>query len=89
MFEQIRIAAAEGMRLPKDVVLGEVIVTFAGRYSVTIENYRGILIYDDHTVKLQAKHCKLMIHGKRLHIDYYNHDEMRITGQIQSMEFGD
>lgn len=89
MFEQIRIAAADGMKLPKDVVLGEVLVTFVGRYSVTIENYRGILIYDDHTVKLQTKNCKLMIHGKRLHIDYYNHDEMRITGQIQSMEFGD
>lgn len=89
MFDQIKIAAADGLKLPKDVVLGEVLVSFVGRCSVTIENYRGILIYDDSTVKLQAKHCKLMIHGKRLHIEYYNHDEMKITGLIQSMEFGD
>lgn len=89
MFDQIKMAAADNLKLPKDVVLGEVLVSFVGRYSVTVENYRGILIYDDKTVKLQAKHCKLQIHGRRLHIDYYNHDEMKITGQIQSMEFGD
>lgn len=87
MFEQIKVAAVEGLKLPKDVVLGEVLISFVGRYSVTIENYRGILIYDDKTVKLQAKHCKLQIQGKRLHIDYYNHDEMKITGQIQSLDF--
>ncbi len=89
MLDQIKIAAADRFKLPKDVVLGEVLVSFVGRSCVTIENYRGILIYDDSTVKLQAKHCRLSIHGKRLHIDYYNHDEMKITGLIQSMEFGD
>lgn len=89
MLERIRITAAESLRLPKDVVLGEVLVSFVGRYTVTIENYRGILIYNDQTVKLQAKHCKLQIRGRRLHVDYYNHDEMKITGQIQGMEFGD
>lgn len=89
MFDQIKMTAAENLKLPKDVVLGEVLVSFVGRCSVTIENYRGILIYDDKTVKLQAKHCKLQISGKRLHIEYYNHDEMKITGQIHSMEFGD
>lgn len=89
MFERIKVAATDGLKLPKDVVLGEVLVSFVGRCCVTIENYRGILIYDDQTVKLQAKHCKLTIHGRRLHIEYYNHDEMKITGWIQSMEFGD
>lgn len=89
MLDQVKIAAAEQLKLPKDVVLGEVLVSFVGRRCVTVENYRGILIYDDNTVKLQAKHGKLTFHGKRLHIDYYNHDEMKITGVIQSMEFGD
>ena len=72
----------------KRQVLGEVLVSFVGRYSVTIENYRGILIYDDKTVKLQAKHCKLQIHGKRLHIDYYNHDEMKDVYKRQAWRRG-
>lgn len=87
MFDRMKVMATDTLKLPKDVVLGEVLVTFIGRYSVIIENYRGILIYDDSVVKLQAKNCKLAIHGKRLHIEYYNHEEMKITGQIQSMDF--
>lgn len=89
MFDRMRMAAAEEWKLPKDVVAGEVLVSFVGRRSVTIENYRGILIYDDQTVKLQAKHCKLEIRGRRLHIEYYNQDEMKITGQIRTLEFCD
>lgn len=89
LFERVRMAATENLKLPRDVVLGEVLISFVGRTSVVVENYRGILIYDDQTVKLQAKNCKLQFHGKRLHIEYYNHDEMKISGLIQSMEFGD
>lgn len=89
MFERTKIMAAETFKLPKDVVLGEAVITFVGRYSVIIENYRGILIYNDCVVKLQAHNCKLAICGKRLHIEYYNHEEMKITGQIHSMEFHD
>ena len=89
MFERVKIAAADTLKLPKDVVLGEVLISFVGRTSVIIENYRGILIYDDQTVKLQARNCKLQFCGKRLHIEYYNQDEMKISGFIQSMQFGD
>lgn len=89
MFDRMKIMATDTLKLPKDVVLGEVLITFIGRYSVIIENYRGILIYDDNVVKLQAKNCKLAIHGNRLHIEYYNHEEMKISGQIQSMDFCD
>lgn len=89
MWERVRQTAVDELKLPRDVILGDVLISFVGRNSVTVENYRGILIYDDKTVKLQAKHCKLEIRGRRLHIDYYNHDEMKITGQIQSLEFCD
>ena len=87
MLEQMKVAAAEELKLPKDAVLGEVLLSFVGRCSGFIENYRGILLYNDNTIRLQARQCRLSIHGKRLHIDYYNHEEMKITGQIQSMEF--
>ncbi len=89
MFQQISVTAANSLKLPKDVVLGEILVTFVGRHCVTIENYRGILVYDDQNVKVQGKQCKVWIRGKRLHIDYYNHEEMQVSGVIQSLEFGD
>ncbi len=89
MFDHMRMAASEEWKLPGDVVAGDVLVSFVGRRSVTIENYRGILIYDESRIKLQAKQCKVTVLGKRLHIDYYDHDEMKISGWITSLEFGE
>ena len=87
MFENSKIAAVEALNLPKDVALGEVLVSFVGRRCVVVENYRKILIYTDTLVKLQAKTCKVLINGKRLAIEYYTDDEMKVTGLLQSVEF--
>lgn len=87
MFDRMRMAAAEELKLPMDVVAGDVLVNFVGRTSLTVENYRGILLYDETRIRLQANQCRLNITGKNLHIDYYNHDEMKISGQIASLEF--
>ncbi|MCD8082588.1 MAG: YabP/YqfC family sporulation protein [Clostridiales bacterium] len=89
VLEQIKTEAADALRLPKDVACGEVLISFIGRRAVTVENYRGILHYDDNIVRLAAKHCKLEIRGRQLHIEYYNHEAMKITGAITGMEFGE
>ena len=87
MLERAKQSAAENLRFPTDVMLGEVLLSFCGRCSVTVENYRGILAFDDTCIRLQAKNCRLQICGRRLKIDYYDQDAMRISGQIQSLEF--
>lgn len=87
MFEEAKITAAETLKLPKDVVLGEVLVSFLGRHSVVIENYRSIILYTDSLIKLQAKNCRVAVTGSRLVIEYYTNEEMKICGLIKSMEF--
>lgn len=74
------------MKLPMDVFMGELIISLIGRRAVYIENYRSILLYTDTRVKLQGKNCKLNIQGKRLLVEYYTGDEMKVTGLIQSVE---
>lgn len=80
-------SVASALHLPKDVVLGEVLVSFVGRRCVVIENYRSILYYTDTVLKLQTKNCRLVIMGIRLSIEYYTKEEMKVTGWIQSVEF--
>jgi sporulation protein YqfC len=87
MWDRVKQAAVEDLKLPKDVVLGEVLVSFIGRSQVVIENYRSILIYTDQQIRIQAVNCKLELYGRSLQIDYYNHDQMRISGQISGMTF--
>jgi hypothetical protein len=55
MLEETKVKAASALRLPKDVVLGEVLVSFLGRHSVVIENYRSIILYTDCLIKIKAK----------------------------------
>ena len=79
--------AVSALGLPRDVILGDVLISFVGRSQVNVENYRSILIYTDTLIKLQARNCKVVIHGARLKIDYYTAEEMKITGQGGSLEF--
>ena len=47
MNEEKKRMAATALGLPKDVVLGDVLVRFTGFHEVCIENYRSILMYTD------------------------------------------
>ncbi len=73
--------------LPADVLAGAPIITATGRNEICIENYKGILEYDDKLIKVQTRMCRVCIEGKHLNILYFTEDEMRITGYIQSISY--
>lgn len=87
MDEEKKRMAVTALGLPKDVVLGDVLIRFSGFHEACIENYRSILIYTDTLVRIQAKNCRLAFHGQKLGIRYYNQDSMGISGRIMSLEF--
>lgn len=73
--------------LPRGVILGGVLISFVGRSQVSVENCRSISIYVDTLIKLQARGCRVVTHGAHLKIGYYTAGEMKITGQVGSLEF--
>lgn len=77
----------ESLRLPKDMMLGAVIVTATGDRELYVENYKGLLEYSDDKVKLQTKTCCLTICGKNLVISYYTDEEMKIVGCISCIRY--
>lgn len=78
---------AEVSELPKDVVMGQPVVTVLGRSELNIENYRGIIEYTDVIIRIQTKTGQIRITGKNLRVDYYTNDDMKLTGQIQAIEY--
>ncbi len=80
-------AIAKGLSLPGDVVFGDFIITLTGSREVFIENYKGILSYDDNQISVQGNHVVLRICGKRLAIDYYSQEGMKVLGQIERLEY--
>ena len=77
----------DSLKLPKDLLLGASIVTLTGNHEAWIENYKGIIEYSDSFVLLQGKTCQICISGKRLSIDYYTNEDMKISGQIESVRY--
>lgn len=78
---------ADTAGLPKDVVLGIPILTATGTDELCIENYRGIIEYTDLMIRVQTKAGQIKINGNELQIDYYTADEMKIVGDIVSIEY--
>ena len=77
----------ESLKLPRDSVLGDSIITVTGNKDILIENYKGILQYSDELILLQGKNCKIELKGKRLNIVYYTNEDMKISGMIASICF--
>lgn len=77
----------ESLELPKDLMYGASIVTITGRREVLIENYKGILEYNEEYIRVQAKNVKITIFGKQLTIEYYTNEDMKVAGFIKSIEY--
>ena len=77
----------ESLKLPKDTMLGAAIVTITGNREAFIENYKGILEYTTESIVLQGKNCKICFEGKRLSIDYYTNEDMKISGCIECIRY--
>ena len=77
----------ESLKLPRDCVLGDSIVTITGSTEVFVENYKGILQYSTEQILLQGKHCKIELLGKRLNIVYYTNEDMKICGMLECIRY--
>lgn len=82
-----KIQMTEKLELPKDVMLGAVLLHLTGQSEVEIENFKGILEFTGQLILLRVQNGRLEIRGEQLDIRYYANDEMKIVGKIQSIEY--
>ena len=75
----------ENLKFPRDLVMGESVVTITGAGEAYIENYKGILECSKETVMVQTKDLRIRICGSKLSVEYYTNDEMKVTGNIHQI----
>ena len=80
---------SESICLPPDVLAGAPIVTMHGRNAIYIENHKKITEYSEEHILIQTKSCKLAIEGKSLKIDYFTKEELKISGLIRRVSYGE
>ncbi|EGG84911.1 sporulation protein YqfC [Lachnospiraceae bacterium 2_1_46FAA] len=87
MKESLKKKMACTTNLPKDVIFGVPIITMTGQLEVCVENYKGIMEYTDTLIRIRSKVGQIRVTGRNMQIEYYTNDEMKITGQIKSVEY--
>lgn len=71
----------------QDVMLGATIITMEGDNQLFIENYKGIVTYNDKNIIIQGRKNKISIEGKNLQIEYYTNMDMKIKGCISLVKY--
>ena len=83
----LRKNVTEALELPKEIMLNLPLISLIGQDEVTIENYKGILEYDEEQVRIGTSAGVLRLQGKGLCLKQLSADCMVVTGRIESLAF--
>ena len=74
------------LEIPKEVYSNEPKLVITGFSEMVIENYKGILEYDDYYVKINSYIGCINIHGYNLKLEKMTEDNIKIIGKIESLD---
>ncbi len=74
------------LEIPKETYTNEPKLIITGFNELVIENYKGILEYEDYHIKLRTFIGSVNINGFNLKLDKMTEDCLKITGKIESLD---
>lgn len=81
------IQLTEVFEVPKDVILGEAIITLTGKREALVENYKGIVEYTNDYIKILTKNGLIEFKGNDFNIIYLTNEEIKVTGSIVEINY--
>lgn len=77
----------EMLELPKEIILNMPKLTMIGSRNLIIENYKGIIEYEDNKIRINTGIGIIKIKGERLVIKEITSEDIMVDGEIEVMEF--
>jgi sporulation protein YqfC len=77
----------EILELPKEIVLNMPKMTLLGSRNLIIENYKGIIEYEDDKIRINTGIGIIKINGTGLSIKEITSEDIMVDGNIEIMEF--
>lgn len=74
------------LELPKEITTGQPKITILGFEEMLIENYKGILEYEDFYIRLATYIGIININGFNLKLNQMKEDTILVTGKIDSID---
>lgn len=75
------------MEIPADLSERAALVEMIGQNELRVENYLGILEYEQDHLLLQCRDCRLEIRGEQLCIESYAREELLLRGRITQVHY--
>lgn len=77
----------KALELPRDIILGMPKITVTGDSEIIIENYKGIVEYENEVLKINTEPGVISIEGDGFNISAITDDEIEIEGKIKNIDF--
>ena len=77
---------ADSLDISKEILLNTSKIVAIGSREVTIENYKGILEYEEFCIKVDTEIGTRNANGYKLTLEQITGDDIAIKGTIKSME---
>lgn len=74
------------LELPKEVCSNVPKITITGFDEMIIENFKGILEYEEFFVRINTHIGIININGYQLGLENMTNDDIKVTGKIESFE---
>ena len=79
--------ATEFLELPREVVSNVPKITLTGFDELIIENFKGILEYEDFFVRIETYIGRVNINGFNLKLNQINEEDILVSGYIENISF--
>ena len=74
------------LEIPEEVYTNVPKITITGFSEIILENYKGILEYEEFFASISTHIGIVNINGYNLNLEKMTNDDIKITGQIESIE---
>ncbi len=74
------------LEMPQEIYTNNPKVTINGFEEILIENYKGILEYEEFLVRINTYLGIININGYNLNLETMTNDDIRVTGKIESID---
>ena len=78
---------SEFLEIPREVTSNVPKITIIGFDEMLIENYKGILEYEDFFIKIKTHHGCVNINGFELKLNQMTEDDILVSGKIESIDW--
>ena len=74
------------LEMPKEIISNITQITIVGSNEMLIENYKGILEYEEFFVRVNTYIGIINVNGLNLNLNQITEDDIIITGKIDSID---